>query len=182
MAIQQAPNPWPQTPSGWRQASDRVPDTARYGWPQPAGEPRPSRDPSLGELFGAFNGEMKTLVENELHLAKAEMKQQVATATKAGAMFGAAAVAGLLMLLLASFAAAWGLAEVVPTGVAFLIMAVVYLIVAGVCLSMARSRMRRFQPVPEQALANLRRDVQVAKDSLTRGMHSPLGNSSWRRS
>ncbi|MGH9124994.1 MAG: phage holin family protein [Acidimicrobiales bacterium] len=172
MAIEQAPNPWPQR--------DLLPKGSRYTSPSPPPSTAPPREPSLGDLFGTFNNDLKTLIEKEMALAKAEVKEQAATATKAGALFGAAAVTGLFMLLLASFAAAWGLAEVMPTGVAFAVVAVVYLVIAGVCFSMARARMRTFRPVPDQALKSLKRDIQVAKDSLTRGMHSPLQESSRR--
>jgi hypothetical protein len=172
MAIEQAPQPWAQ--------SDLLPKGSRPPLPRTTAPSAVGAEPTIGDLFGTINSDLKTLIEKEMQLAKAEMKEQASTATKAGALFGAAAVTGLLMLLLASFAAAWGLAEVLPTGFAFAIVAVVYLVVAAVCLSLGRARLRNFRPVPDQAIKNITRDIQIAKDSLTRGMHSPIQHSSRR--
>ncbi len=75
---------------------------ARYG-ALDDGEERP-----LGELFSETTAKLQLLVRKELELAKLEVKDQVATAAKAGAMLGVAAVTGLLGVGLLCFAAAWG--------------------------------------------------------------------------
>jgi uncharacterized membrane protein YqjE len=128
-----------------------------------------TEDRSLSELLSDITTEIATLFRNEVELAKAETSEQVSRAAKAGAMLGAAAVIGFLTLILLSFAAAWGLAEVVPTGVAFLIVGVVFAIVAAVLASAGKKKIANVNPMPNQTVQTLKADVQVAKDSFARG-------------
>jgi F0F1-type ATP synthase assembly protein I len=124
---------------------------------------------SLSALLSDVTTEIATLFRKEVELAKAETTDQVSRAAKAGAMLGAGAVVGLVALILVAFAAAWGLAEVVPTGVAFLIVGVVFGIVAAVLASAGKKKMAAVDPVPTQTVGTLKTDVQVAKDSFARG-------------
>lgn len=124
----------------------------------------PVDDPrSLPQLIGDMTSEMGMLVRKELELAKVETKEEVSRATKAGALFGGVAVAGHMALLFLSLAAAWGLAAVMPRGLAFLIVGLVYGCVAAVGFVQARSRMREINPVPEQTVETLKEDVEWAK-------------------
>jgi hypothetical protein len=129
-----------------------------------------TEDRSLSELLSDVTTEVATLFRKEVELAKAETTEQVSRAAKAGGMLGAAAVIGFLDLILFSFAAAWALSEVVPEGVAFAIVGVVFAIVAGVLFSAGKKRLANVNPVPNQTVQTLREDVQVAKDSFARGV------------
>ncbi len=132
---------------------------------------------SLKELFSEMTGDISLLVRKEVELAKLEMKEKASLATKGGAAVAVGGVMGLFALLLLSFAAAWGLAEVLAPGVAFVIVGVVYLVVAAVMLSSGRKKLGQMKPpVPEQALMTIKQDVQVAKGSLQRGMSGSLAN------
>src|ERR687894_1821009 len=124
---------------------------------------------SLSELLSDVTTEIATLFRKEVELAKAETSEQVSRAAKAGGMLGAAAVIGFLDLILFSFAAAWALSEVVPEGVAFLIVGVVFAIVAGALFMAGKKRIANVNPVPNQTVETLKADVQVAKDSFARG-------------
>jgi uncharacterized membrane protein YqjE len=128
-----------------------------------------TEDRSLSDLLSNVTSEIATLFRKEVELARVETSEQVARAAKAGGMLGAAAVVGFLDLILFSFAAAWALAEVVPTGVAFLIVAVVFAAVAGVLAMAGKKRIASINPVPTQTVQTLKADVQVAKDSFARG-------------
>ena len=81
---------------------------------------------SVGELIGEVTRDLSTLMRQELDLAKAEVKQEATKTAKAGGMLGAAGFAGYMVLLFASIAAWQGLAEVMPSGWAALIVAVVW--------------------------------------------------------
>ena len=129
-----------------------------------------TEDRSLSELLSDVTTEIATLFRKEVELAKAETSEQVSRAAKAGGMLGAAAVIGFLDLILFSFAAAWALSEVVPEGVAFAIVAVVFAIVAGVLFIAGKKRLASVNPVPNQTVQTLKADVQVAKDSFARGV------------
>ena len=120
-------------------------------------------DPSLGELLSATTQDFSQLVRAELDLAKLELKEEATTAAKAGGMIVGAGVLGHLALLLALFAAAWGLATVMPTGVAFLIVAVVVAIVAAVLFSIGRKRMKEAAPVAPQTVDTLKEDARWAR-------------------
>lgn len=128
---------------------------------------RPTRlegpEPSLGELIGEATRDLSQLFRAEVDLAKLELKEEATTAAKAGGMMAAAGVLGHLALLLALFAAAWGLATVMPTGVAFLIVAVVVAIVAAVLFAVGRSRMKEATPVAPQTVETLQEDARWAR-------------------
>ena len=94
--------------------------TTQSWYSAPPESPEPEDERPLGELFAALTRSLQTLIQKELELAKVEIREQTSRATKAGAMLGAGAVGGFVALLLLAFAAAWGLAEVVATGLAFL--------------------------------------------------------------
>lgn len=126
----------------------------------------------LGELFSDMTSQVQDLLRKEVELAKIETKDQVAKATKAGAMLAAAGVAGFFAALLLAFAAAWGLAEAIPTGLAFLAVGLLFAVIGALLLTAGRKKLETFKPVPEETLKTLRDDVQVAKGSLSRGASS----------
>ncbi len=76
-------------------------------------------------------------------------------------------MAALLALLVLSHAAAWGLAEVVHEGVAYLIVGVVWAAVATVLAVQGRGRLRDVDPVPRATLAEIEADRDMARDQLS---------------
>ena len=137
---------------------------------------------SLKELFSEMTGEISLLVRKEVELAKLEMKEKASLAAKGGVAMAVAGVMGLFALLLLSFAAAWGLAEVLAPGVAFVIVGAVYLVLAAVMFSSGRKKLAQMKPpMPEQALTTIKQDVQVAKGSLQRGMSGSRAGTAGRR-
>lgn len=142
---------------------------------QGRGQP-PAEEKSLSELFSDMSTELSTLLRKEVELVKTETKDTVSQAAKAGALLGAVAVGGLFALLLLAMAAAFGLAEVMATGLAFLVVGLLFLVVAGVSFTMARKKLAEVKP-PEQAIATIKQDVEVAKSSLQRGASGPAGSS-----
>ena len=117
----------------------------------------------LGELLAEATGELRTLFHKELELARVETKDQIAEAGRAGALLGATALVAFLAVLLLSFGAVWGLAEVVPTGVAFVVVGAVYAVLAALFFSQGRRRMAKVRPVPEQTIETLKEDIEWAK-------------------
>jgi uncharacterized membrane protein len=120
------------------------------------------KEASLGELFSEMTSDLGLLVRKEIELAKTETKEELTRAGRGAAMFGGAAVAGLLALLLVSFAAAWGLAAVIPTGWAFLVVGAIYAVIAAVVALRGREQMKRVG-APEQTIQTLKEDVQWAR-------------------
>ncbi|SFB29041.1 Putative Holin-X, holin superfamily III [Amycolatopsis marina] len=118
---------------------------------------------SIGQLLNEATQDVSELVRKEVQLAKLELRDEVTKASKAGSKLGAAGIIGYLSLLLASFAAAWGLAEVLNVGWAFLIVAVVYAVVAAVLFASGRSQMRKVSPMPRQTMDTLKEDAEWAR-------------------
>jgi uncharacterized membrane protein YqjE len=118
---------------------------------------------SLGDLFGNLTGDLGELFRSELELAKVEMREEAAKAGKAGALLGGGGLVAYLALMLLAMAAAWGLAEEVDAGWAFLIVALVVAAVAAVMVVMGRERMRHVNPVPEETVETLKEDARWAR-------------------
>ncbi|MEU4470872.1 phage holin family protein [Micromonospora sp. NPDC023888] len=102
---------------------------------------------SVGELLGDVTRDMSTLVRKEVELAKAELREEVSSAGKAGGMFGAAGLAGFLAVLFVSYALWWGLSNTMDQGWAALIVAVLWAAVAGGLFINARTQLKRARAV-----------------------------------
>jgi hypothetical protein len=113
--------------------SDRSIDIREHS---PAGSSR-----SFGDVFGDLSSELTRLVHRELQSAKDDLKATAPITGRAALMAAGATAAGALAVLFVSLAAAIGLAEVVPTGFAFLIVGVVYLVAAAVLYQRRRSEL-----------------------------------------
>jgi uncharacterized membrane protein YqjE len=124
-------------------------------------------DTSLGDLFSRLTEDLSKLVRDEVELAKVEISEAVGEARTAGISLGAAAFLGLMAFVMLSFAAAWGLTEVVPEGVAFLIVGAVYGLVALALAALGRQRLKAVKPVPEQTVETLKEDVAWAKQQMS---------------
>jgi uncharacterized membrane protein YqjE len=122
---------------------------------------------SLGELFSRLTADLSKLVRDEVELAKVEINRTVESARTAGISFGAAGFLGLMAFVMLSFAAAWGLSELVPEGVAFLIVGGTYGLVALVLALIGRQRLKTVKPVPEQTVETLKEDVAWAKQQMS---------------
>jgi uncharacterized membrane protein YqjE len=120
-------------------------------------------DQSLGELFSRLSGDLSALMRDEVQLAKVEMTDSVKQAARAGGMLGAAAFAGYMAIVLLSFAVAWGLTELMPIGVAFLVVGVLWVVAAAVLYASGRQRMNAAELKPEQTIETMQENVQWAK-------------------
>lgn len=118
---------------------------------------------SLGELFSSLTTDLSQLVRSEMELARVEIREEASKAGKAAGMLGGGALVGYLALILLSFAAAWGLAEVVDAGWAFLIVGLVVAAVAAVLALAGKKRLEQVHPVPEQTVDTLKEDARWAR-------------------
>jgi Na+/melibiose symporter-like transporter len=116
-------------------------------------------DRSVGQLLGDVTRELQALVRKELELARAETKEELQRAGAAGKRFGIAGLAGYLAVVMLSFAAAWALTAVMPTGWAFFAVGVVLAAVAAAMALQGRRRLREFHPVPQETAETLKEDV-----------------------
>ncbi|HEX6937282.1 MAG TPA: phage holin family protein [Actinomycetes bacterium] len=122
----------------------------------------PRRDSSgeetLGALIATASRDLSALVRSEIELAKAELRVDVKNGATGGAMFGAAAFLGVLVVILLSIAAAYGLVALgLHPGLAFLAVAVFYLLVAVVLVLVGKRTVSKVGP-PE-------RTIRTSKDT-----------------
>jgi predicted lipid-binding transport protein (Tim44 family) len=117
--------------------------------PSTPGHPGDEHQQGLGELIGEITTDLSRLFRQEVELAKAEAKQEAKKAGAAGGMLGGAALAGYLVIVLLSFAAVFGLGEVMPLGWAAVIIAVVWAVIGAVLYAAGRKRLRTVQPIPQ---------------------------------
>jgi uncharacterized membrane protein YqjE len=126
--------------------------------------PRYEPDESVGELVGKVASDFGALVSSELELAKVELREEAQRLGRAAGMLGAGGLVAWLAAVLLSFAAAWGVAELVDsTPLGFLIVGVIYAVVAAVLFLIGRNRMREVHPVPEATIASIKEDIQWLK-------------------
>jgi len=134
-----------------------------------AGGPGDQRESSTGELVSRLTEQVSQLVRDELRLAQAELKEK---GKRLGIGAGLTGVAGVLALygltaLLAAVIAA--LALVLPVWAAALIVGVVVLLVAGLLALTGVGQVKRgTPPMPEQAIASTKRDIETVKESAKR--------------
>ena len=112
---------------------------------------------SVGELIGEVSRDLSTLMRQELELAKAEIKTEVAKTGKAAGMLGGAGFAGYMVALFLSCALWWGLANVMDEGWAALITAAVWGVIAAVLFVTGRSTLRTVHPKPERTVDTVQR-------------------------
>lgn len=120
--------------------------SSSYEPEQPTGERR-----SLGQVLGDVSSDLSTLVRQELALAKAEVSDSASKAGKGIGMFAGAAVAGLLLLVFLSLSIMWGLGQFIGNQWSALIVAVIWLIVAGVLALVGKKELARVKGLPQTA-------------------------------
>ena len=125
-------------------------------------------DASVGELLGEVTRDLSTLMRQEIALAKAEVKEEAVKAARAGGMLGAAGFAGDMVLLFASIAAWQGLAEVMASGWAALIVTAVWAAAGAVLFVLGRQRMREVNPKPERTVETVSEVPGTLKGAIRR--------------
>src|SRR5829696_5871911 len=110
---------------------------------------------SVGQLIGEVTKDLSVLMRQELELAKVEVKAEAKKAGQGAGMFGAAGFAGYMVLLFLSFALWWALENVMDAGLAALIVAVLWGIVAAVTFVMGRKKFKQVHPKPERTVETL---------------------------
>ena len=129
-------------------------------------DPEVVRPDSIGGLIRGILTDLKTLMREEIALARVEMREQAGKARAAALSFGMAAAAlgfGVAFLLIAI---AVGIAELAawPLWSGFLIVAVLLSVVGFIAFASARRKLRTFQAIPEQTVKSLKENSEwIAK-------------------
>jgi uncharacterized membrane protein YqjE len=124
---------------------------------------------STPELVNQLSQEVTRLVRDELRLAQFEVSGKAKKAGRGVGMFGAAGIIALFGVGTLIATAVLALDLVMDAWLAALIVAAVLLVIAGVAAVMGRSSVRAASPpLPEEAIASTRRDVETAKEAAHR--------------
>ena len=130
--------------------------TSDISTPQVSQRPVDVSERSVGELIGEVTSDLSTLMRQEMDLAKAEIKEEVAKTGKAAGMLGGASFAAYMLALFLSIAAWWGLANVMDEAWAALIVALVWGVVAAALFVTGRKKVREVHPKPERTVSTLK--------------------------
>jgi Putative Actinobacterial Holin-X, holin superfamily III len=130
--------------------------------------PAPRSGRSMGELLRDIGTDTATLVRKEVELAKQELTDAVTARLMAGGAFAVAAVMVLFVLGFLGLAAASALDYVVPAWASRLIVAGVYLVIAGGAAVFARARIKNPPMAPEETKRTVKEDIEWAKAQLKR--------------
>ena len=123
-----------------------------------------SEDASISELIQQLSEQTSRLARQEVELAKAEMTIKGKRLGIGAGAFGGAGLVALLGLGALTAAAILLLATAISPWLAALIVAVVYLAVAGALALAGKSKVESATPpVPERAVASVKQDVEQTK-------------------
>ena len=121
------------------------------------------------DLFSRLSNQFSRLMRQEVALAKTELKQEATKAGKAGGLLGGAAFAGYMTVVLLSFAAVAGLAALMPWGLAFLAIGILWGLVAAVLGLSGKKQAQQVDPTPHATIDTLQDDARWAKEQPGKG-------------
>jgi len=119
---------------------------------------------SVGELVGEVAQDLTKLVNQELELAKIEVRAEVKKTGKAAGAYGAAGAAGYFAVLFASLTLMFALAALFDSLTwAALAVTVLWAIVGAVLYARAKKTAQTIDPTPHVTVQTLKEDAQWAK-------------------
>ena len=112
---------------------------------------------SIATAITQVSENLSNLVQDEIELAKAEVKQKSLSVLRGVAAFGAGAVFGVLAVIMSLFAIAWGLNAILVSGVGdiwmgFAIVTVALMLLAVVAFLVAWKLIKVGPPTPDMAI------------------------------
>jgi uncharacterized membrane protein YqjE len=118
---------------------------------------------SIGELVAAIKDDVRGLVQGEIDLAKAELRDEARHAGVGGGLIGVAVLLGLLAAGLLSVALVYGVAALGLTlGWAYVVVGVFYVALAGALGMIAKSRFALVKG-PQRTKTNAQRAAQALR-------------------
>jgi len=124
---------------------------------------QPNINQSLGSLVSQLSSDLSKLMQQELQLAKVELREEAAKAGKGAGMLGGAGFAGWMAALFLSLTAMWALDKAMDLTWAALIVTIIWGVLGAVLFSMGRKALREVNPKPEQTIDSLKEDAQWVK-------------------
>ena len=131
------------------------------------------RDRPTGELMRDLTEQTTALVRKEIALAKVELTEKGKKAGVGAGMFGAAALFGAGAFAAITACAILALATFLDGWLAALIVAVVYVAIAGVLALRGKKQVKQATPpVPERAVDSTKEDLEWVKTRAKSGRNN----------
>jgi Putative Actinobacterial Holin-X, holin superfamily III len=143
-------------------ASNGTPGTVAAGPPPP----RPKRP--LGAVVTSAIDGTRTLLKKQVELAKIEVTEAVSVRAKGAGMMAGAGVMALYALGFLAAAGSVALALVLPAWAANLIVAAVFVAIAGVLALVGRKAIKNAPTTPEQTQETLKEDARWARQQIAK--------------
>jgi hypothetical protein len=118
---------------------------------------------SFGELLGELANNSAALVRDEIDLAKQEMREKVSVLRSGAVTIAIGGLLGFVALLTLTAAAVAGLAHVMDTALAALLVGVVLAAVGGSIAFIGIGRLKRTSLKPQQTMETLEEDKEWLK-------------------
>ena len=131
--------------------------------------PPTASEPSTGQLVSDLTNQISRLVRDEARLAQVEVTQKAKRLGIGAGLFGGAGLFAFLGLAALITTAILVLDLFLPAWLAALIVAVVLFAVAGVLALVGKKDVQKGSPpVPTEAIASTKTDIQTVKESARR--------------
>ena len=134
-------------------------------------EPEVVHNDSIGGLLRGILMDLRTLIREEISLARVEIREQAGRARAAAMSFGMAAAALIFGGTFLLISMATGIAELLdwPVWSGFLIVAVLLCAVGFIALSSGRKQLATFHAVPEETVETLKENSEWIAKRLSSG-------------
>jgi uncharacterized membrane protein YqjE len=121
---------------------------------------------SVPQVLQDIVGNIQEIIRSEFRLAKAEVREEASEAAPPLKMIVVGAGLGLYALGFLLFTVVMGLATVVATWLAALIVGAVLGLIALVLIATASKRLKQVNTVPERTIETMKENVQWAKNQI----------------
>ena len=122
-------------------------------------------DQAVGDIIKSITDDVKLLVKDEIELAKAELIPAAKSGGIGAGLFGAAGYFGICALSILYFAAAFGLVALgLSEPLAFLIVGVALLLIAGICAGIGLMMIKKVKG-PERTILQANKTVTEVKEA-----------------
>jgi uncharacterized membrane protein YqjE len=140
-----------------------------------AGTPARAGDETLPDLIGRLGQDLATLVDTKITLLKVEVKEDISAYSRSAMMMGVGSVIATVGFALLNVAVAFfistlfentELSQPAKYALGFIITALLYLLIGGFIIVIAKNRMASQTPVPDRSLKELEKDKQWLEKEL----------------
>jgi uncharacterized membrane protein YqjE len=125
-----------------------------------------SENESIGSLLAGLIGDLQQLIRGEVALAKTEVREELGGAMRGVGMLGAAAIVGLVGLILLMFGVAAYLENWLEDWQAMGLVGLVLIVLAAIAAMLGKRRLQASAIAPDRTIASLKEDKEWASQQV----------------